>query len=327
MWGQTDAGAFAHGRDLLGFRDATCVTDVRLRDVKRSVPDRFNELAASDQSFTGRNSYWRCGCQVRQSIHIFRRQWLFDKQETGGLDRPDELLGQSHGCWTSVAVHHDVNVWPNSFAQAHHHAADLIDGAVRSSVVGVRNRDDLDRAISSLNDGTTTISKGLAPCRFVDRAHLAEAEVGVGSEIVADFPAEQSPNRHVQMLAEDVPERGLDPTYGGHADDAHPEVPVSGQDLEALLDVAWISSDDQRSQVFDGPHDGSCFPLKCGFAPPSEPRGIRLHTNEHPVPHHGVAYEGRNPRYSHTYSSVLYDVCEVLVCMSSRERALLHNSG
>ena len=44
--------------------------------------------------------------------------------------------------------------------------------------------------------------------------------MGVDAHLVAHLAAEQSPDRHAEMLAENVPQRDLDAGNRAHADDA-----------------------------------------------------------------------------------------------------------
>jgi hypothetical protein len=112
--------------------------------------------------------------------------------------------------------------------------------------MGVGDADDLDRVIAGLDHHTAALDDAGRGVALIDRLHVAQAEMGVGAQVIPHLAAEQAPDRHVQRLAEDVPEREFDAAHRGHADHAQAPEAVLGQDLLAMLDIARVLADQQR---------------------------------------------------------------------------------
>ena len=81
------------------------------------------------------------------------------------------------------------------------------------------------------------------------RALGAIPAVGVGENGVADLAAEQLPDRHAEVLAEDVPARDLDGGDGGAMDVAAVERDAVEHPLREGADVLWILPDDEMLQL------------------------------------------------------------------------------
>ena len=91
-------------------------------------------------------------------------------------------------------------------------------------------------------------------------------------------------------LAEDVPERDVDPAHGRPADDvvAVPEV-LPEHHLPQVLDSRGVLADDQLREVLDRSDDGARVPLERRLAPPVEAGLVRHDPDEDPVAHPRVA--------------------------------------
>ena len=91
-------------------------------------------------------------------------------------------------------------------------------------------------------------------------------------------------------LAENVPERDVDPAHRRPADDpvAVPEV-LPEHHLPQMLDPCRVLADDQLGEILDGAHDGPRVPLERGLAPAVEAGLVRQDAHEHPVAHPRVA--------------------------------------
>src|SRR3981189_659847 len=85
----------------------------------------------------------------------------------------------------------------------------------------------------------------------VDRLHVAEAEVGVDTDFVADPAAEEGPHRKTNALAQDVPECMLGAVYGCHANDAQPIETLLLHCLDALLHIARVAPDEEWRQILN----------------------------------------------------------------------------
>ena len=169
------------------------------------------------------------------------------------------------------------------------HVGDLSTALARRDVVGVGDADDLDRVVAGLGDDAAALDDRLGRAALVDGVHVAEAEMGVGAQMVAHLAAEQAPDRHAEGFPEDVPQRDLDARDRRHAVDAEPPEAVARHDLVALLDVAGVLPDQQRLEVFEGADDGARLPFQRRLAPAEQAGLVGLDPHEHPVAHFRVA--------------------------------------
>ena len=151
--------------------------------------------------------------------------------------------------------------------------------------MGVRNDDDLHRAIAARENVMRALGELVRRFGLIDRPHVAEAEMRIDPYAVAHAPAEQPPHRNRKRLAQDIPERDLDSGDSAHADDAEAPEAVLLHDLDELLDVARIASDHERREILDRACDGARFPLEGRFAPSEQAVLIGLDADENPVAH------------------------------------------
>ena len=108
--------------------------------------------------------------------------------------------------------------------------------------------------------------------------------------MVAHRAAPQLVAGHAVHLAEDVPERDVDPAHGRPADDvvAVPEV-LAEHHLPQVLDARGVLADDQLREVLDRSDDGARVPLERRLAPAVEAGLVRHDPDEDPVAHPCVA--------------------------------------
>ena len=101
-------------------------------------------------------------------------------------------------------------------------------------------------------------------------------------------------------LAEEIPERDVDPAHRGAADDPArvPEV-LAEHHLPEVLDPGRILPDDQLGDVLDRADDGARVPLERRLAPAVEPGLVGDHADEHPVAHPRVTDVGLDRRDLH----------------------------
>src|SRR4029450_1239374 len=112
----------------------------------------------------------------------------------------------------------------------------------------------------------------------------------IEAHLVTDAPAPEPVAGDTVHLAEDVPERDVDPAHRRAAGDAVrvPEV-LAEHHLPEVLDPGRVLADDQLGDVLDRADDGARVPLERRLAPAVQPRLVRDDADEHPVPHPRVA--------------------------------------
>ena len=119
-----------------------------------------------------------------------------------------------------MEIDHDLDVGTYRVAQRGHHARHAIHLRQEGAIVSVRNDDDFHRAIAALKNFVRALDQLLRRLHFINRAHVAEAEVRVDPHAVAHAPAEQPPHWDRERLTQNIPERDFDARDGAHADDA-----------------------------------------------------------------------------------------------------------
>src|SRR5262245_11127666 len=101
--------------------------------------------------------------------------------------------------------------------------------------------------------------------------------------MLAHLAAEQAPDGHAKVLAEDIPQRHLDARDRRHPDDAHAPEAMTRHHLRTMLDVARIEPDEHRLDVLDGADHCARFELERRLTPTDEARLVGLDSNEDPV--------------------------------------------
>ena len=221
----------------------------------------------------------------RKPREIARRQHLLDEHWPRRLDRVDIGERRAGGSGPSVEVDHDLDVRPDRGAQRGHHARGAVDLRQEGAIVGVRNDHDFHRAIAARENVMRALGELVRRFGFVDRAHVAKAQVRIDPHAVAHTAPEQPPHRNRKRLAQNIPERNLDSGDGAHADDAEAPEAVLRHDLDELLDVARVASDHEGREILDRACDGARFPLEGRFAPSEQSVLIGLDADENPVAH------------------------------------------
>ena len=187
-----------------------------------------------------------------------------------------------------MEIDHDLDLLAHGLAQRLHQLGDMVDPAQRRRVMRIGNEHDLEGAVALVHDLEGLVDQRLGLHGLIDGAHVAEAEMGIDRHAIAGLAAEQAPDRHAQILAQDVPERHLDAGDGRGADDAHAPEAMLVHHAIGLLDVARIAADEQRRQILHGADDGARLPFEGGLAPAVEPRLVGLDLDEDPVAHLGI---------------------------------------
>ncbi len=219
------------------------------------------------------------------------RHRLLDEHRAAGRERVDIVQRRRRTGGAAVEVDHDLDVGADRRAQRLHHAGDLVDLGQRGVEMRVGDEHGLEGAIAALDHLARPLDQRGGVDRLVDGPHVAEAEVGIDAHPVAHLAAEQTPDRHAEMLAEDVPERDLDARDGAHADGAEPPEALLLHDADGLLDVARVAPDQQRRQVLDGADHGARLPFERRLAPAEQARIVGLDPHEHPVAHLGIDHD------------------------------------
>ena len=153
-----------------------------------------------------------------------------------------------------------------------------------------RHRHRLEGGEPALDHRARKLGEALRLVALVEVLHLAAAEVAVEPHVVADRPAPELVAGDAVHLAEDVPERDVDPAHRGAPHDAVrvPEV-LAEHHLPEVLDPGRILADDQLRNVLDGADDCAGVPLERRLTPAVQPGLVGDDPDEHPVPHPGVA--------------------------------------
>ena len=151
--------------------------------------------------------------------------------------------------------------------------------------MGVRDDDDFHRAIAPRENVMRALDQLLRRLGFIDRTHVAEAEVRIDPHPVAHATAQQHPRRNRERLAQNIPKGNFDSRDGAHADDAKAPEAVLLHDPHELLDVARIAADHERSEILDRRRNRARFPLERRLAPSEQAILIGLDADEDPVPH------------------------------------------
>ncbi len=187
-----------------------------------------------------------------------------------------------------MEIDHDLDICAERVPQGPHQPGDMIDRAQRRRVMGVGNEHDLEGAIAFGHDRERPFHQLIGLHRLINGAHVAEAEMGIDRDSIARPAPQQPPDRHAEVLAEDVPQRHLDPGDRRGADHPHAPEALLVHHAIGLLDVARIAADQERRQVLHGADDRARLPLERRLAPAVEPWLVRLDLDEHPVAHLGV---------------------------------------
>src|SRR5579872_148160 len=143
-------------------------------------------------------------------------------------------------------------------------------------------------AIAAFENVVRSGGEHLDGLRFVDGAHIAEAEMRIDSHLLTSLAPQEPPYRHAEGFAEYVPERNLDAGNGAGSDCAEPPKAVLLHDPHEHLDVTWIASDHQRRYVLDCGRDRSRLPFERRLSPAEEPGLIGVDAHEDPISHLGM---------------------------------------
>src|SRR5258708_14392649 len=146
-----------------------------------------------------------------------------------------------------------------------------------------------ERAITLFDHLVTALDHRAVVHGLVDRSHVAEAQVRVNLDAIMGLATEQAPDRYIELLAPDVPQRHLDAADRRVADHAQAPEGMLHQHAQVLLDVARIAADQHRLQILHRADDRARLPLERCLAPAVESRLVGLDTYEYPVAHLGVA--------------------------------------
>ena len=153
-----------------------------------------------------------------------------------------------------------------------------------------RHRHRLEGGEAALDHRARELGEALRLVALVEVLHLPAAEVPVEAHVVADAPAPEPVARDAVHLAEEVPERDVDPAHrrAAHHPARVPEV-LAEHHLPEVLDPGRVLADDQLGEVLDRADDGARVPLERRLAPAVEPRLVGDDADEDPVAHPRVA--------------------------------------
>ncbi len=261
------------------------MADVGLRDADGAVTKEVVEFGQINQALAGGDGNAGFGGDFAKPERIAGRQHLLDEHGPRGRDRIDIGERCAGGGGPSVEVDHDLDVRPDRLAQRAHHARGAIDLRQKGAVVSVRDDHDFHRAIASRENVMRALDQLLRRLGFIDRAHVAEAEMRIDPHPVAHPAPEQHPHRDGERLAQNIPKRDFDSRDRAHADDAEAPEAVLLHDAHELLDVARIAADHEGSEILDRACDRARFPLERRLAPSEQAVLIGLDAHEDPVPH------------------------------------------
>ncbi len=270
-----------------------------MRNVDRTQAKQVVELQSVDQAFAGSNGNRGFIHDLLHALRIPRPDRFFDEQRPRRRQRMDVLQRRAGRCGTAVKVDHDLDFIAYRFAQLLHHATHVVLLFRRGSEMRVGNEHDFERAITFFDHLQSALDHLAVFHAFVDRGHVAEAQVGIDLDLVVRLAAQQAPHRDIEFLAPDVPQGHLDAADGSVAD--HPQAPERMLDHHPhrLLDIARIAADHQRLQVLHGADDAARLPFQRCFAPAEKSGLVRLHAHEYPVAHLGIAHRCLDRGYFH----------------------------
>ena len=214
---------------------------------------------------------------------------LLEPVEAEGLERGREEVTHARAR-AGMAVDHDVDPLAGGIA----HRRDARLGVADRSEPFERHRRGhrhrLEGGEALLDHRRRELAEALRLVALVEVLHLPAAEVAVEPDVVAYGAAPQLVAGHAVHLAEEVPERDVDPAHGRPAHDvvAVPEV-LPEHHLPQVLDSRGILADDQLREVLDRSDDGARVPLERRLAPAVEAGLVRHDPDEDPVAHPCVA--------------------------------------
>ena len=136
---------------------------------------------------------------------------------------------------------------------------DSFPPAPRKRLLAIRT---LIHSVAAATDGVGEIDERAGVKGFINRLHIAAAEVGVHPHLVADTPSQQIKDGDSQILAPDVPERLFNGRDGGHADDTEPPEGLTVHFLIEVLDAPRVLTNEHGFEILDGTDQGAGFPFE-----------------------------------------------------------------
>ncbi len=92
--------------------------------------------------------------------------------------------------------------------------------------------------------------------------------------------------RYAMQLADNIPQRDIDPRDGCRPHDSRPMPEVlPPHHLPQMLNAGGVLANQELGNIFDRPDHTAGMPLQRRFAPAEQTRLIGQHFHEHPVPH------------------------------------------
>ena len=249
MGRDADARGLRRRGDLARLGEAAGMGDIGLGDMHGVEAEQRLELAAADEPLARGDRDRRALGHGLHQLRIARRHRLLDEERPARRQGTDVVEGGGGRGRAAVEIHHDLDLLAHGLAQRLHQLGDMIDAAQRRRVMRIGNEHDLEGAVALVDDLEGLVDQRLGLHGLIDGAHVAEAEMGIDRHAIAGLAAEEPPDRHAQILAQDVPERHLDAGDGRGADDPHAPEAMLVHHAIGLLDVAGIAADEKRRQI------------------------------------------------------------------------------
>ena len=251
-----------HGRNFLHHEDPAAATNVRLQKIQALPLNELLELVNPViRLAAGQRNVDVIG-DLFHGVVILGANRLLHPHRIVRLDR----LGQADGARRleklGMDIDADVDVGSDGFA----HRADMLGGDARGLIV---------RHISSGLDphfqSGVAISLHHALGVFARLLGRRAAGALIGPDLVADTSAEQGPDWQTGGFTGDIPQGVLNAADGGVDDDATRETRGVVHQIEEILHVARIISNQPDFEVFNDFHRGFVRARGIGFADPIDP--------------------------------------------------------
>ena len=267
-----------HSRDLARLKYAAAVAEVGLDDGDGLLLDKLTEAELREETLTGGDGY-RCAARhTHHFVHIFGQHRLLDEERIIRLERLEQADGH-RGTHAAVEVDRDIDLLADALTHRGEALNDLVDHF--HVVDGPDRRDD-----GIFHNGEAvgeTLVRYLQHVGYREVAGVAgRLEVAVHAHLVAVSAAEHFKDRHVIVLALDVPERHFDAGDGGAEDGAAAVEGAAVHTLPEVLYLQRVCADEHGSELIDGGLDSSCAAFNDRFAPAAYPL-VGFYLEEHPA--------------------------------------------
>jgi hypothetical protein len=269
--------------------EAAAVRDVGLDDAAGALREQVRERLCAHEPLPRRDRRRHGPLDRGDVVDPLGPARLFEPVEAEWLERRREEVAHPRAR-ARMTVDHDVDRVAGGVAHRGDARLRVPDRGEPLERHRRRHRHRLEGGEALFDRRRGELAEALRLVALVEVLHLAAAEVPVQTDVISDRAAPQLVTRNAVNLAEDVPERDVDPAHRGAANDvvAVPEV-LAEHHLPEVLDPRRVLADDQLGEVLDGADHGTRVPLEGGLAPAVEPGLVRQDAHEDPVAHPRVA--------------------------------------